>query len=177
MKDERQMDKNRIMFFTDALLAIIMTILVLDIKVPEIENASNNEFLEQLLKVLPHFFGFIISFAFIVTLWLSHHDLMESLNTATRTFVALNFCFVASTATLPFSTALASAFPNQPVAIATLACNMCVMNIFLAGTFIYCQFARINKPEIFSKKYIRFKRMLGVGGVFVFVFAFCICIL
>ena len=86
MNQGRKIDKSRLMFFTDAILAIIMTILVLDIKVPEMHNTGDTGFMKELIKVLPHFIGFIISFAFIIVLWLNHHDLMESINYANKPF-------------------------------------------------------------------------------------------
>ncbi|EHR4559072.1 DUF1211 domain-containing protein, partial [Enterococcus faecalis] len=52
---------NRIEAFTDAVVAIIMTIMVLEIKVPEIDS------LKGILKEIPYFISFVISFLYICT--------------------------------------------------------------------------------------------------------------
>lgn len=172
MATERTIDKTRLTFFTDALLAIIMTILVLDIKVPEgMDLMSGDECFVHLLHVFPHFLGFILSFAFILVLWFSHHDLMESLTYANRPLAIINFCFVGATATLPFSTALAAAYPFQSYAVATLALNMFVMNVFLAGLHTYSIVSGIRDMNYFPPRYQKFKRIIGFAGAFVFLFA------
>jgi uncharacterized membrane protein len=172
MTTVRTIDKTRLTFFTDALLAIIMTILVLDIKVPEgMEHMTGEECFVNLLRVYPHFLGFIISFAFILVLWFSHHDLIESLNYANRNLAIINFCFVGATATLPFSTALAAAYPFQSYAVATLALNMFVMNVFLAGLHTYSIAAGLRNMDYFPVRYLKFKRFIGIGGGFIFLFA------
>jgi len=168
MKERKHIDKTRLTFFTDALLAIIMTILVLDIKVPEgLDKMTGDECFVNLLKVYPHFLGFIISFAFIIVLWFSHHELMESLIYANRTFAVINFCFVGATATLPFSTALAAAYPYQSYAVATLALNMFVMNVFLTGLHTYSIVSGLRNMDYFPPRYLRFKRIIGLGGTFI----------
>ncbi|MFZ1678556.1 MAG: TMEM175 family protein [Saprospiraceae bacterium] len=172
MQTTKHIDKTRLMFFSDAILAIIITILVLDIKVPEgLELATNGEFFKNLIKVLPHFFGFIISFAFIIVLWLSHHDLLESLLYANRRLATFNFCFLGATATLPFSTALAAAYSHQPYAVATLALNMFVMNIFLATLHIYSVKSGLRDINYFPIRYQKMKQMFGIFGGFVFLLA------
>ncbi len=173
MATSRPIDKTRLTFFTDALLAIIMTILVLDIKVPEgMDGMPGEECFHNLLQILPHVIGFIISFAFIAVLWFSHHDLMESLLEANRPLAVINFGFVGTTATLPFTTALAAAYPSQPYAVATLALNMFIMNTFLAGLHIYSLKAGLRDLSFFSPLYQKTKQIIGMAGGVVFVIAF-----
>ncbi|HJW28303.1 MAG TPA: TMEM175 family protein [Saprospiraceae bacterium] len=178
MAAERHIDKSRLTFFTDALLAIIMTILVLDIKVPEgLEGLNGEECFKNIMHVFPHLVGFLISFAFIVVLWFSHHDLMESLHYANRPLARLNFCFIATTATLPFSTALAAAYPAQSYAVATLALNMFFMNIFLAGLHMYAIVTGLRDMNYFPARYLRIKQWLGMIGGFVFLAALFVAFL
>jgi uncharacterized membrane protein len=172
MADVKQIDKLRLTFFSDALMAIIMTILVLDIKVPEgMELLNQDECFVNLLHVFPHFLGFILSFAFIIVLWFAHHDLIESIQYANRPLAVSNFCFLAATATLPFSTALAAAYPFQSYAVATLALNMLVINTFLAGMYIYANAVGLTNPGYFPVRYQRIKQAFGLGGEFVFLLA------
>jgi len=178
MQTGSTIDKARLVMFTDALLAIIMTVLVLDIKVPEgLESMSGEECLVTLFRVFPHFLGFIISFAFILVLWFAHHDLMEAMHTVNKPFTVLNFCFIGSTATLPFSTGLTAAYPTESYAVCTLALNMFIMNVFLAGMFMYAQRKGISRPDFVSLRYQRIKRLMGVGGSVLFFLAIFIAFL
>ena len=173
-----EIDKARLVIFTDALLAIIMTVLVLDIKVPEgLAHLSRAECLVSLFRVFPHFLGFVISFAFILVLWFAHHDLMESMHTANKSFTVLNFCFIGSTATLPFSTALTAEYPTESYAVCTLALNMFTMNVFLAAMFIYAQRKGLSRLDFISLRYQRIKRLMGVGGAAIFFLAIFIALL
>lgn len=67
------MNKNRLEAFSDGVLAIIITIMVLEIKVPE---TANWEGIKQLLPIL---ISYILSFAFIGVYWNNHHHLLQSL--------------------------------------------------------------------------------------------------
>ncbi len=98
MEDWRKIDKHRLTIFTDAIMAIIMTILILDLKVPKVNDASDHELGLQLFKQLPHFLGFVISFLMIVIIWFSHHDLMAGLQQPDRTFTTTNFLFTGAIA-------------------------------------------------------------------------------
>ena len=65
------MKKNRVEAFTDAIVAIILTIMVLEIKVPE----GTSKF-SALIEKAPYFIAFIISFIFICAAWYHHHYLL-----------------------------------------------------------------------------------------------------
>lgn len=171
MENWRKIDKERLTIFTDAIMAIIMTILVLDLKVPIGEFENDADLKRQLVKQLPHFWGFAISFAMIVVLWFSHHNLMKSLNYSNTTFAVLNFIFTGSIATLPFSTALVSEYPTSSTAVSILAFNMLVMNVFLAGMFTYLYAKKLGNPDVFPPWYLKVKRALGMGGGLVFLAA------
>lgn len=171
MKEWQSLSKARLETFTDALIAIIMTILVLDIKIDAPDSAVGAEIAEELVHQLPHFVGFILSFSVIAVLWFSHNDLLRMVKVTDRKLAALNFLFVGSISTIPFSTALASKFPHQSIAVATLAGNMLLMNLFLTVLFIYAQKRLPLDTQYQTPRRIEVKRMLGIGGMFIFLIA------
>jgi uncharacterized membrane protein len=165
------MDKQRLEVFSDALIAIIMTILVLDLKVPALENATEADLTNILIRELPHFYGFLISFSLIAMLWFNHHDLFKSMASVTRTFARLNFLFVGAIALVPFSTSFAAEYPDKGIAVSTLALNLFLMNIFLAALFLYAIGHNLTTFHQQVPRRTKIKRTMGMIGTLMFLFA------
>ena len=163
------MDKQRLEPFTDALIAIIMTILVLDLKVPVSESISESDLTQALIRQLPHFCGFLISFTLITILWFNHHDLLRSIAEPTRRFAKLNFLFIGAIALVPFSTSFAAEYPDKPIAVATLALNLFLMNIFLNFLFIYAITNKISTLGQHMPQRAKIKRAMGMIGTVAFL--------
>src|SRR3954463_11107119 len=71
-------EKNRLEAFSDGVFAIIITILVLDIKVPHLDvHADPAELLQELFKIVPVLVSWVVSFLIIGTLWLQHHNILH----------------------------------------------------------------------------------------------------
>ena len=157
------------MFFSDALLAIIMTILVLDIKIPVQEYTTDNALLPELLKQLPHFIGFVVSFSIIAILWISHHQLMQTIVQPDLTLARINFGLLCSTAVIPFSTAFAAEYPSSPLAACMMAINFLVMSIFMRGMFSHTYKTGLGSPDFFPAYYTNLRIRRGIVGSFVFV--------
>src|SRR4051812_10738198 len=105
-KEFLKIEKERFVTFMDALMAIIMTIMVLEIKIPDVETLTNETLLRELHKAVTPLIGFFVSFATLTTIWISHHDLMKEMHGVTKQFALLNFLLILVIALVPFSTAL-----------------------------------------------------------------------
>ncbi|MBS7067747.1 MAG: DUF1211 domain-containing protein [Lactococcus lactis] len=100
------MKKNRVEAFTDAIVAIILTIMVLEIKVPE----GTSEF-SALIEKASYFIAFIISFIFICAAWYHHHYLLAKTKWFSRRAFWANNLWLLTMALIPLSTAWVSEFP------------------------------------------------------------------
>ena len=95
----------RLVFFSDAVFAIAITLLVIEIHIPELpENASNREAWIELLKLFPSLFGFALSFIVIARFWAGHHRIFGMAEHYDDSFVWPNLFLLMSIAFMPFAT-------------------------------------------------------------------------
>jgi len=168
-------DKSRFETFVDAILAIIMTLLVLDVKVPDLDNASDDVLKRELLKSIPSFIGFIVSFFTVVVIWIDHHDLMKSIQVVTKSFVMLNFILIAVIATLPFSTALAWRYPHTPQAVLVYAANIFLLNAWIAIVYVHPMYYKRISVEFNNSRYQKVKGVLSFSGLAMMLAALPLC--
>lgn len=130
-------EKNRFETFVDAILAIIMTILVLEFKVPEEAFHSDGDIKTFLIHLLPSFFSYFISFSTIVILWMDHHNLFRLLKKADPPMVFLNFLFILFLSATPFTTSLAGRNYESSFAVSLVAVNYLLMNLAFSSIWVY----------------------------------------
>lgn len=101
------MSKDRVEYFSDAVLAILLTLLVLELHVPEIaDHASFNQYVAALTPLLPKFFSFVLTFATISNYWVGHMNYFRTIRGVNLGIVWLNILFLFLLCFLPFPTAL-----------------------------------------------------------------------
>src|SRR5215831_12230902 len=119
-----KIEKERFVTFMDALMAIIMTIMVLEIKMPGVESLTDVTLRHELHKVITPLIGFLVSFGTLVMIWISHNDLMIDIKVITKQFALLNFLLILVMALVPFSTALGWGYPKTSLAVFIYALNI-----------------------------------------------------
>jgi uncharacterized membrane protein len=87
-------DKRRFETFIDAVIAIILTILVLELRVPEAEHSKSANTRQQLAALVPSFTSYIGSFLLIAGVWIDHHVLFLNLEKLTKRYILLNMLFI-----------------------------------------------------------------------------------
>jgi uncharacterized membrane protein len=88
-------DRDRIVNLSDGVFAIAITLLVLDIRVPDIpEGMVATELPAALLSLWPKYFGYVLSFVVISTLWVIHHSIFRPIRAYDRGLLYLNFLFL-----------------------------------------------------------------------------------
>src|SRR5258705_11678074 len=105
-KEFLKIGKERFVTFMDALMAIIMTIMVLEIKIPAVETLTDETLRQELHKAVTPLIGFLVSFSTLTSIWISHNDLMKDINSVTKQFALLNLLLILVMALVPFSTVL-----------------------------------------------------------------------
>jgi uncharacterized membrane protein len=132
-----EVEKTRFEIFFDAILAIIITILVLEFRVPESSFASDTEMKAFIRHLLPSVFSYVISLATIASLWFNHHDLCRMIKKANSKFILLNFVFILFVSPLPFTTALAGRNHQSSFAVMLVASNYFLMSLSYSFLWAY----------------------------------------
>lgn len=96
-------NSSRVEAFSDGVFAIAITLLILEIQVPE---ETGHKLVEALAHQWPSYFAYVVSFLVIGVMWVNHHALFGYLAKADRTLVFLNLLLLMVVAALPWPTAL-----------------------------------------------------------------------
>lgn len=158
--------KNRVEAFSDGIFAILVTLLILEIRVPHIEHAgSSAELFVSIRALAPKFISWVISFLTICIVWMNHHRLFDSFKGINvglfwlNTHLLLWICFV------PFPTALVGDYPQNPLSVAFYGIIMAFIGMAFLAARIYGLMNRELLKETVSletyKKTILFSFIFG----------------
>ena len=106
------MNKNRLEAFSDGVMAIIITIMVLELKVP------HGKTLEDLYEVAPEFFAYLQSFWFVGVYWNNHHHMLHTVKKVNGNILVLNMLLLFLLSLVPFATAWVSQTLFAPIPVA-----------------------------------------------------------
>jgi uncharacterized membrane protein len=112
---ERLHDPARVVALSDGVFAIIMTLLVLEIHVPELTQGQSLN--QALREVRPSLIAFVISFILAGMYWVGHRDLFALLRRTDRGLVWLNVLYLLPLCLLPFGAGLLGRYDREPVAL------------------------------------------------------------
>lgn len=140
LKKEFQLE--RIIFFSDAVFAIAITILVMDLRIPYQEGFTNNDLLQAIANRVPSLAGFLISFFFIGGYWIIHHKMFGFVRTFDLRLIWINLIFLLSIVLLPFTTSVFGSFGNL-----TAAFCIYILNAIFAGVMNFICWKHILNPR------------------------------
>jgi uncharacterized membrane protein len=134
MHDQMALSKNRIEALTDGIFAVVMTILILDISIPQISSnsaiggiAAGTELLKGLFDLWPKILSFGISFVILAIYWMAHHRQFNYVKHLNRTLIWINIMFLMATCILPFSTSLLAQYREQEISILVYGGNSIII--------------------------------------------------
>jgi uncharacterized membrane protein len=132
----------RLILFSDAVFAIAITLLVIELKIPEMEEVNNRSLTNALLHTIPHFFSFLMSFMIIGIYWVSHHRMFYYVIHYDSKLLWLNLLFLFFIALMPFSSNIYGVYSGLNTAFFLYVCN-----ISMLALFNYFMYGYISKPE------------------------------
>ena len=156
--------KARVEAFSDGVFAIIITLLVLELRVPHIELPATAEALsEALVHLLPKFIAWVISFAIVGVIWVNHHRIFHALKSIDHNLFWLNLNLLLWTSFIPFPTALVGDYLNNKLAMSFFG----IANSMMGFAFLFIRLYMWRHPETtegLSREYL----WKGVRNVLLF---------
>ena len=151
------MSHTRLDQLSDGIFAIVMTILVFEIKVPAIWGPINNLGLWfEIEKLIPVFLSYILSFAWLFTYWRAHHFFVSiSAKNIDSMLTNINALFFMLISLVPFSSNILGQFGENELAIIIFGTHIILIGLCLYWMRTYVLYSdHIKNPEI-SKREIR----------------------
>jgi uncharacterized membrane protein len=145
------MKHTRIDQLTDGIFAIVMTVLVFEINIPEwFVPLSNRELWEALQDLGPRLVSYVLSFALLFTYWRAHHFFVSIYAKNVDTMLAnINALFFLLIAPVPFSASLVGRFSQNELAIAIFGIHIILIGLTLYWMRNYVLYSEhIKNPEI-----------------------------
>ncbi|MFH1347780.1 MAG: TMEM175 family protein [Candidatus Margulisiibacteriota bacterium] len=137
-EQELGLTTNRIETLTDGVFAIAMTLLVLNLGLPELEDGLSQSGLHTLVLGQSHkFFNYALSFVLLAVFWIIHHQEFHSIKRTDRTHIWINIFILMFVALIPFSTSLIGDYPNDWMAELFFSANMFMVGILFQLNWFY----------------------------------------
>jgi uncharacterized membrane protein len=135
---------NRLEAFSDGVFAIAITLLVLEIHVPDPESTAS--LADALAEQWPSYAAYVVSFLTIGIIWINHHAMIRRLRAIDHTIMVWNLLLLLSVGVLPFTTALLAAYLREgqgsELAAAVYGGSLLAMSLIFAATNRHILYAK-----------------------------------
>jgi TMEM175 potassium channel family protein len=163
--EERGLDLDRVVFFSDAVFAIAMTVLVLSIHVPSV---SHGQIGRALRDQLPAIYSYFLSFAVIALYWLVHHRMFHWIQRIDGTAITINLVLLSFVAILPFPTDLLGRYGDTPVGTMTYAAAIAAVGATSSTLWWYVSHTPgLLRPDT-PPRYVRHGQLRALAATAVF---------
>ena len=147
---------DRLIFFSDGVFAIAITLLVLNVALPAIQSGSASAgFVSVLLATVPRLGAYALSFLVISSYWMAHQRTFHYIERYNPTLGWLNLVFLLFVALVPFPTGLLSEYGNQVGAVILYAATLGILGLILFLLWVYASRDHRLVTKKLSAKHIR----------------------
>lgn len=134
------MTKNRLEAFSDGVFAIVITLLVIELYVPEV--AEGDSLADALWDQWPSYAGYLVSFAVVGVIWLNHHRVFDQLAQVDGPVLLLNLLMLLWVALIPFPTNVVASYlrdggDSATTAMAVYGAVMLAFSLTIAALFVW----------------------------------------
>ena len=160
--------KERISAFSDGVFAIAVTLLVLDIRVPDPATTTAGQLPGRLLHLWPELFSYALSFVIIGVYWVAHHLMLHPLKRADRTLLWINNLFLMCVAFIPFTAGLLGQFRHDRTAVAVYGLSLVLTSLSLQLLWTYATRSGRLTDAPLDPRFVRAgtTRTLGAAAIY-----------
>jgi uncharacterized membrane protein len=165
------MNKNRLENFSDGVFAIAVTLLILNVKIPDTHHLDNHQLNWRLIISVPHLLTFAFSFLVVGVFWVAHHRIFSFVRVLGSTLLWLNILYLLFVAIIPFSASILSENPFLPTAILFYSITLLVIALM---HLVLLEYMLRNKPlkhEALTKDIYRASQKTAIVGPICYVIA------
>jgi uncharacterized membrane protein len=161
---------HRLEALTDGVFAIVMTLLVLEISIPEIAHPSlQAELPQRLLELWPKLYSYVLSFLVLGILWTLHHRSFHSIQRSDMAMMWLNIVFLMFIALIPFSTSLLGNYGTEQLPIVIYAGNVLLATAMRLIIWTYATGKYRLVDSDIKPRWVKLDKLISIGFMFVFV--------
>jgi uncharacterized membrane protein len=161
------MGKARFEAFSDGVFAIAITLLILEIHLPDAETLNNQQLLLYLAHLWPQLLIYVTSFATIGIIWLNHHGTFIHIERLDRGTLALNLLLLLTVCFVPFPTALVAKYGALPASTALYGATLTAMGLSYGWLWHYAMRKECQRNPL-SPSLDKFMLFRGLAGTAVY---------
>ena len=166
--DSRPFLLERIVFFSDAVFAIAITLLALDLRLPQSASALTGGALDAAIAGLgPRVVAYGFSFAVIGLYWLAHWRRYSAIRAANERLAIINLILLGFIAVIPFPTSLLAEHGDRPVVVVIYALVISAAGVLGSASWLYA--ARSGLTVRGSQRWVRLVALRGLAIPIVFI--------
>lgn len=114
----------RMLALTDGVYAIVLTLLVLDLKVPEVSGPTNTDLRTDLIAQIPNFIAYLVSFVLVAFFWMNHERLFAVTKRCDERMMVVNAVHLLMVSLVPYTASLIGHYEGDRIAAMMFCANM-----------------------------------------------------
>lgn len=160
----------RVLFFSDAVYAIALTLLALDLRVHELVGDADapSVMLAALDDLLPQLVAFAVGFALLANYWSAHHTFMSRIGAIDGWLMNVNLAYLAFVALLPFPTSLIGEYEGNPISGVTFAATLAVISLLETAMLVHAHRSGLLRWPVAEEQF-RMERVASVQPAVMFL--------
>ena len=160
------MNKDRVASFSDGVFAIVITLLVLEVRLPEVPYGGLRQ---SLVTLLPSIGAYVLSFLLVGMYWVFHHHAFTLLDAVDGVLLWLNIVFLLFISFMPFPTMMLGRYPFQVLPVVFYGLNLLLANVNGLAMVLYLH----RHPHLASRRLTpavyrtQVRMYLGINGLYI----------
>jgi uncharacterized membrane protein len=169
-----EIGKSRIESFSDGVIAIIITLMILNIHVPDINSAlPSPEIWKSLSEAVPHLLSYLLSFILLGVYWVNHHHFFHALRESDRHILWWNLNLLFWLSLIPMPTSFLAEHPGLPEATALYGFNVLAasLSFTLMGRYARKKQLMLHNISRRRSKRLQWMNWTGIALYVISIFA------